>query len=206
MAKHRAIPPMSFGGLVVMAVVGAVAAAVLIAALNPGPKRPVVQAGPSPSASSGVLVSSAPSVPASPVSAESPTPSVSPTASASPTPRVSRSPAPARTTSSPSTFTARYFATTDRNNNGFVTGFEVTNTGSQPATWVVEVTYPSGVVVNSQTVWNASVSRSGNVYRFRANSGAALAAGQSVQFGYMAGAPRGASRPSRCTVNGHTCE
>src|SRR5690242_16584840 len=125
-AKHRAIPPMSFGGLVVLAVVGAVASAVLIAALNPGPKRPVVQAGPSPSASLGVLVTSAPPVPASPAAAELPTPS------ASPTPRVSRSPAPApaRTTSSPSTFTARYFVTTDRNNNGFVTGFEVANTGS----------------------------------------------------------------------------
>ena len=98
--------------------------------------------------------------------------------------------------------TARYMVTGE-NSNGFFAGVEVINQGQQPATWTVEVTYSNNVRLGQ--VWNASVQRVGNTYRFRANSGATLGAAQKAQFGYIASGPRGSSRPVRCTINGRTC-
>jgi hypothetical protein len=92
---------------------------------------------------------------------------------------------------------------TGESNSGFIAGVEVVNQGQQPATWTVEVTYSSTVRLGQ--VWNASVQRVGNTYRFRANSGGALGAAQKASFGYIASGPRGSSQALRCTINGRTC-
>jgi hypothetical protein len=102
----------------------------------------------------------------------------------------------------PVRLTAQYMVSGE-SNSGFIAGVEVINQGQQPATWTVEVTYSSTVRLGQ--VWNASVQRVGNTYRFRANSGAALGAAQKASFGYIASGPRGSSRPVRCTINGRTC-
>jgi cellulase/cellobiase CelA1 len=202
-AKHRAGVTPSFWSVLVLAVAGAVLCAVVLGALGigrPAPKHatsvaaePQIVITVSPSASPSLFPSDAPS--ASP----SASPSLSPSKRPKSSPRAPRSPSP---TVVVARLSARYMVTSE-NNNGFIAGVEVINQGQQPATWTVEVTY-SGTVRLGQ-VWNASVQRVGNTYRFRANSGAALGAAQKAQFGYIASGPRGSSRPVRCTINGRTC-
>jgi hypothetical protein len=197
--------PPSFWSVVALAVAGAVMAAVVIAALGVGrppassPGVTSVAAEPpvvldSPSASPSALASPSPSA-SSP--SPSPTPSKARKAKASPTPRGSKTPTFAATV-----LAARY-SVSGENSNGFVAGVEVTNPGPEAAAWTVEITYSGNVRVAQ--VWNATVQKVGNTYRFRANSGAALGASQKAQFGYIASGPRGSSRAVRCTINSRTC-
>jgi len=133
----------------------------------------------------------------SPTPVLSPSPSLTPSKRPKATPRVSKSPTP------PVVQLSARSTVSGENQNGFIAGVEVINSGQQPTTWTVEVTYNADVRLGQ--VWNASVQRVGNTYRFRANSGAALGASQKASFGYIAAGPRGSSRPIRCTVNGRTC-
>jgi cellulase/cellobiase CelA1 len=218
LAKHRAIPPVSFGLVLALAVVGAVASAVLVSAFGTGERRPAAQS--QPQAGVPVTVTLSPSISAAaPVVEPTPSPasaSVSPTVGPPSLPPSPIRPARSRTPSTPPpsttpppavTLTARYVVTSDWD-GGFVVGVEVRNTGNRPVSWVVEVTYAPSVIIfmNGNNPWNATVERAGSVYRFRANSGVALSAGQKAQFGYIASGPSGTSRAVRCTVNGHTCE
>jgi hypothetical protein len=198
-AKHRAGTTPSFWSVLVLAVAGAVLCAVVIGALGIG--RPAQKHATSVAAEPQIVitVSPSPSPSASPSLSPSASPSPSPSKRVKSSPRVTQSPKP--TVAAVRLF-ARYMVTGE-NNNGFVAGVEVINQGQQPATWTVEVTYSSSVRLGQ--VWNASVQRVGNTYRFRANSGTALGAAQKAQFGYIASGPRGSSRAIRCTINGRTC-
>jgi hypothetical protein len=198
-AKHRAGTTPSFWSVLVLAVAGAVVCAVVIGALGIG--RPVPKHATSVAAEPRIVITVSPS-PSLPPSL-SPSPSVS--ASSSPSKRAKSSPRPTRSptpTVAAVRLSARYMVSGE-SNNGFIAGVEVINQGQQAATWTVEVTYSGDVRLGQ--VWNASVQRVGNMYRFRANSGAALGAAQKAQFGYIASGPRGSSRAVRCTINGRTC-
>ncbi len=202
MAKHRVGTTPSFWSVLVLAVAGAVLCAVVIGAFGIG--RPAEKHTTSVAAEPQIVitVSASPSLSPSPSPSDLPSPSSSPTPSKralKASPRPSRSPAPPVAAVR---LTARYMVTGE-SNNGFIAGVEVVNQGQQPATWTVEVTYSGSVRLGQ--VWNASVQRVGDTYRFRANSGAALGAAQKAQFGYIASGPRGSSRAVRCTINGRTC-
>ena len=211
MAKHRADDlfgvrgkPPSFRSVVVLAVVGAVASALLIASLTPGDRPKSL-----PQADSTNLAAVA--TPSEPVVVQGvPEPSASPsTAAPSPSPSVSKSPKPSKSPSRPppaavAVDLVAHYVVSGEFNSGFGATVEVRNPGGAAATWTVEITYGSTVTVAS--VWNAKMERSGNTYRFRANSGSGLGSSQKVQFGYIAAAQRGSSKPVRCTVNGRACE
>jgi cellulase/cellobiase CelA1 len=207
LAKHRVIVPPSFRSVVVLAVLGAVAAAVILAVIDPGPPKPSRAAAPQPKATA------APASPAgpAPTSAGPSGPTVFASAAAVPlsTPADPAGPRPSATRRPPTpaapqpALTARYVVTMSRG-DGFIAGFEVANTGGQAAQWTVEITY-AGQVQVAQPIWNATVERTGDTYRFRAKSGSALGPAQKVQFGYSASGPTGSSRPVRCTINGRAC-
>jgi endoglucanase len=213
LAKHRADDlfgvrgkPPSFRSVVVLAVVGAVAASVLIASLTPGDRpKSLPQAN-----STNLAVVPTPSEPA--VYQGVPEPSASPSSPApSPSPSISKSAKPSKSPSGrPPTAVAAevklvaHYVVSGESNAGFGATVEIRNSGAAAATWVVEITYGSNVTVAS--VWNAKMERSGNTYRFRANSGSGLGSSQKVQFGYIAAAQRGSGKPVRCTVNGRACE
>jgi cellulase/cellobiase CelA1 len=200
-AKHRALSTPSFWSVIVLAVAGAVLCAVVIGALGIG--RPTTPSATSVAAEPQIVITVTASPSPSPSPSVSPTPVLSPSPSLTPskrpkaTPRVSKSPTP------PVVQLSARYTVSGENQNGFIAGVEVINSGSRPATWTVEVTYSADVRLGQ--VWNASVQRVGNMYRFRANSGAPLGASQKASFGYIAAGPRGSSRPIRCTVNGRTC-
>jgi cellulase/cellobiase CelA1 len=201
-AKHRAGSTPSFWSVLVLAVAGAVLCAVVIGAFGIG--RPPAKHATSVAAEPEVVitVSASPSFSPSPVPSSSPSPSVTPSKRApKASPRPTRSPAPT-VVAVPVRLSARYMVT-GQSNSGFIAGVEVINQGQQPATWTVEVTYSSTVRLGQ--VWNASVQRVGDTYRFRANSGGALGVAQKADFGYIASGPMGSSRAVRCTINGRTC-
>jgi len=203
-AKHRAGTTPSFWSVLVLAVAGAVLCAVVIGTLGIGrpPEKHATTAAAEPKIVITVSSSPSPSVLPSLSPSPSATPSVSPSKrGAKASPRPTRSPTPT-VAAVPVRLTARYMVTGE-SNSGFIAGVEVINQGQQPATWTVEVTYSSTVRLGQ--VWNASVQRVGNTYRFRANSGAALGVAQKASFGYIASGPRGSSQAVRCTINGRTC-
>jgi cellulase/cellobiase CelA1 len=232
LAKHRADDlfgvrgkPPSFRSVVVLAVAGAVSSALLIASLGTGGRSKTlpqassthlaVAATPSESAAyQGVLEPNASPISASPISATpiSATPISAPSISAPPPPStsVSKSAKPSKSASGkPPTVAAgvslvAHYVVSGESNAGFGATVEIRNAGGAAATWTVEITYGSNVTVAS--VWNAKMERSANTYRFRANSGSGLGSSQKAQFGYIASAQRGSSKPVRCTVNGRACE
>ena len=191
MAKHRAGTTPSYWSVLVLAVAGAVLCAVVIGTLGIG--RPAEKHATAVAAEPKIVITVSPSSSPSPSALPSPSPSLSP--SVSPSKRAKASPRPPRW--------GWMSASAGESNSGFIAGVEVVNQGQQPATWTVEVTYSSTVRLGQ--VWNASVQRVGNTYRFRANSGAALGAAQKASFGYIASGPRGSSQALRCTINGRTC-
>jgi hypothetical protein len=224
LAKHRAIiVAPSIRSVVILAVAGAILAAVTISALglgndakadqearstgvpavpddlpspwSPGPWPPASPSA-SPSASTGPAgLSASPAAALTPSPRTTRSPSRKPTPTRAPTPKVTSAPVEVA-------LTAHYAVSSDWG-SGFVTAIEVANPGAAAADWTVEVDY--GAAIRIAQVWNATVEQSGNVYRFRANPGTTLGPSQKVQFGYIASGPRGASRATKCTVNGRTC-
>ena len=213
LAKHR--ERSGVRSVVGLAVLGAVVAAVVLSFVGTGGSetRPQAHATGAPAAvAPSVIAAAEPSAsPEEPdVVPSSAGPSTSPAPTRSPAKRLAgaspavNSPSPTRAAGPAANLVAHYWV--GEWGSGFTTAIEVRNTGGAAGAWVVEVTYATNVQIRPQDVWNATMTRSGNTYRFRANGGAQLAAGQKVQIGYFASGPRGGSRGSTCTVNGRACE
>jgi hypothetical protein len=110
-------------------------------------------------------------------------------------------PATGATAAPASGVTARYVVSSSWD-TGFVVGVTVTNTGTAPQHWHVDVAHAAASGVRVVTNWNADVRRDGAVARF---SGGPLAPGQSSTFGFEAvKSVAGAVRPVGCAVNGAT--
>ncbi|NUT23958.1 MAG: hypothetical protein HOV77_32750 [Hamadaea sp.] len=134
-------------------------------------------------------------VPSSSPSSAGPRPTRS--RSASPSPSVSPSPS---TESITSGISARVFDSRVWQ-DGFVVHFAVTNKTAVAAGWQVKIVYSAAVVIDQP--WNAKVdTRTGTTMTFTADQ--PLAAGQSIDFGFVAYRTRGADLglPVTCAIDG----
>ncbi|MEV6966962.1 cellulose binding domain-containing protein [Hamadaea sp. NPDC051192] len=141
-----------------------------------------------------------------------PSPTVDPTASLSPSPATprptrSRSASPSLSASvSPSAESMTATTTAEVMSSqvwsdGFVVHYKITNKGSSAATWQVKIVFSKAVRLDSP--WNATADTlSGAEMTFTAKQ--ALAAGTSVDFGFVAYRTRGATLglPATCTIDG----
>jgi hypothetical protein len=204
--------PPSFGSVLVLAVLGAIASAVIIHTLGTGDQRATADSAPS---VVGVLAGSSRSP--SP-SAMAPSPSLVPALVSStgpraiPTATVTRSPRSAPATKPTSVapvnpappVVAASYAVKWEGNGGFIASVDVQNKGSQATGWTVELTFTADVNVQLQgRDASVTVERVGNMYRFR---GTVLQPVQKTQFAFFASRRDGSSQPSRCVVNGRTCQ
>jgi hypothetical protein len=84
---------------------------------------------------------------------------------------------------------------------GYVGVFTIANGTAAPLTWQVEFDLPAGTVVGN--FWGARLTRTGDHYLAVGEAwNATVAAGQSTNFGYVAG---GTGGPANCRLNGGSC-
>jgi cellulase/cellobiase CelA1 len=87
---------------------------------------------------------------------------------------------------------------------GYVATIAITNSGPVAATWTLELRLPA--TASLVTGWNAAFATSGTAVTATPEQGRPLAAGATVDVGYLANRTDERTTPVACAVNGRACQ